>query len=89
MILVGRTKIVYLLLNKSDCEQLVMQLYLTFSLEVSHLDRTRGNGLKLCEGRFIDWILGEITLLKQWSGIGTGCPGRWLSHRPWRCSKNV
>jgi len=22
-------------------------------------------------------------------GIGTGCPGKWLSHHPWRCSKNV
>ena len=35
-------------------------------------DRTRGNGLKLCQGRF-----------------GIGCPGRWLSHHPWRCSKHV
>jgi len=28
-------------------------------------------------------------LLKEWSGIGTGCPGQWWSHHPWRCSKNV
>jgi len=20
---------------------------------------------------------------------GTGCPGKWLSHQPWRCSKNI
>ena len=23
------------------------------------------------------WILGKISLLKEWSGIGTGCPGKW------------
>ena len=22
----------------------------------------------------LDWILGKISLLKEWSGIGTGCP---------------
>jgi len=27
--------------------------------------------------------------LKGLSGIGTGCPGKWLSHHPWRCSKDV
>jgi len=42
------------------------------------------NGLKLRQG-----ILGEISSLKEWSGIGPGCPGRWWSHHPWRHSKNV
>jgi len=37
----------------------------------------------------LDEILGKISLLKEWSGIGTGCPGRWLSPHPWRCSKNL
>jgi len=37
----------------------------------------------------LGWILGKISLLKEWSGIGTGCPGRWLSYHPWRCSKNM
>jgi len=23
----------------------------------------------------LDWILGKISLLKEWSDIGTGCPG--------------
>ena len=32
----------------------------------------------------LDWILGKISLLKEWSGIGTGCPGRRLSPHPWR-----
>jgi len=27
--------------------------------------------------------------LKEWPGIRTGCPGRWLSPHPWRGSKNV
>jgi len=25
----------------------------------------------------------------NWSSIGIGCPENWLSHHPWRCSKNV
>jgi len=29
------------------------------------------------------------TLFQEWSGIGIGCPARWLSHHPWRCLKNV
>jgi len=37
----------------------------------------------------LDWISGKIFLMKEWSGIGIGCPGKWLSHRPWRCSRNV
>jgi len=28
-----------------------------------------------------DWILGKISLLKEWSGIGPGCPGQqWGPH---------
>ena len=34
------------------------------------------------------WILGRISSLKDWWGIGTGCPGKCWSHRPWRCSRN-
>jgi len=49
-------------------------------------NRTRGNGLKLHQGRF---RLGKISLLKEWSDTGTGCPGRWWSPHPWRCSKNM
>jgi len=30
-----------------------------------------------------------MSLLKEWSGIGTGCPGRWWSHHLWRSSENV
>jgi len=28
-----------------------------------------------CTRGGLDWILGKISLLKEWSGIGTGCPG--------------
>jgi len=28
-------------------------------------------------------------LLKEWSGIGIGCPEKWWSHHSWRCSENV
>jgi len=51
-------------------------------------DRTRGNGLSCIRGD-LDWILGKLSLLKEWSGIGTGCPGTWLSPHPWRCLKNM
>jgi len=36
-------------------------------------DRTRGNGLQLCQG--LDWILRKISLLKESSGTGKGCAG--------------
>jgi len=51
-------------------------------------NKTRGNGLKLRQGRFRLDIL-KISLLEEWSGIGTGCPGRWLSPHPWRCLNNM
>jgi len=35
------------------------------------------------------WLLGNTTSLKEWSGTGMSCPGRWWSHRPWRCSRNI
>jgi len=34
-------------------------------------------------------ILGEISLLEEWSGIGAGCPWQWWSPHPWRGSKTV
>jgi len=30
-----------------------------------------------------------MSLLQEWSDIGTGCPGRWWRPHPWRCLKNV
>jgi len=48
-------------------------------------DRMRRNGLKLHQGG-LDWILGKISLLKERSDIVTGCPRKWWSHHPWRCS---
>ena len=35
------------------------------------------------------WTLGNTTSLRERSGAGMGCPGRWWSHRPWRCSRKV
>jgi len=32
-------------------------------------------------------VLGNTTSPKEWSGAGTGCPGRWWSHCPWRYSE--
>jgi len=30
-----------------------------------------------------------MSLLKEWSGMGTGCQGKRWSHCPWRCWRNV
>ena len=43
----------------------------------------------LGSGRISGWILGKISFQKEWWCIETGCPGRWWSHHPWRCSRNV
>jgi len=37
----------------------------------------------------LDWILGKNSLLKERSDIAIGCPGKWWSHHPCRCSKSV
>lgn len=51
-------------------------------------ERTRGNGLKLRQGRFRLDTINKNSLL-GWSGFGIGCPGRWWSHHPWRGSRGV
>lgn len=38
-------------------------------------DRRRGDGLKLCQGRFRLYILGKISSQMGLSNIGAGCPG--------------
>ena len=42
-----------------------------------------------CSREGSSWTLGNTTSLKGWSGTGMGCPERWWSHQPWRCSRNV
>jgi len=37
----------------------------------------------------LDWLLGKISVLREWSGIGPGCPGQWGSPHPWRGSNTV
>ena len=56
------------------------------SLFPSSDDRMRGNSLKLLQGG-LDWILGDISSLKGLSSAGTGFPGKWWSHHPWRYLK--
>jgi len=49
-------------------------------------NRMRGNGLKLHQRRF-RFRFGKMSLLKEWSDIGTGCPGKWWSPHPWSVQK--
>lgn len=42
-----------------------------------------------CTRGGLDRESGIISSWKGWFGIGTGCPGRWGSLRPWRYLKAV
>ena len=57
--------------------------------EVASPQRHHQRMASSCISGGLDWILGKISLLKEWSRIETGCPGQWWSHHPWRCSNNV
>ena len=66
---------------KGACKQKGSQLFTG-----EHNGRTRGNGFKLKEGRFI-LDIGGNSLLREWWGVGTGCLERLWMLRLWRCSR--
>ena len=42
-----------------------------------------------CAGGDLDWLLGKIPSPKRCSSLGTDCPGKRLSHHPWKHLKGV
>jgi len=50
-------------------------------------NRMRGNSLKLHQGRFRLDITEDF--FTEWSGMGTGYLGKYWSHHPQRCLKNM
>jgi len=76
--------------NRVWLEMSLIKSYSHIVLKHTYPFHTQANAIATHRVRGdLHWILRKISLLKEWSDIGTGCPGRWLSHHPWRCSKNM
>ena len=42
-----------------------------------------------CAKGGLDWISRKNSSPKELSSTGAGCPGKWLSHHPWRYLKDM
>ena len=60
---------------------------------VGFFSQVTAMGLKVmassCTREGSGWLSGKNSSQKEWSGIGTGCTGRWWIHHPWRGSVTV
>lgn len=68
---------------KRGCGEVLVGLY-------SHITSNRVRGMTSSYTRVgSGWILEKNSSLKEQSGTGMGCPGRYLSHCLWRYSINI
>ena len=82
----GVLRQLFLTLNGFWKAELIKSQIWVLEVSIHRVGRVSLKSGWLCRaGGQLPW--GALTLLKEWSGIGTDCPGKWWSRHPWRVQK--